>query len=153
MINELQLDKTKYFNSADIHEIFNIAMDLRQSQLNGTDHRSGDEVMSQWIRDKRLQSLSKADIRKSILTSLMQYITSEPNRSLSILDIIVDDDNIWIIMGNSNYAQLGQPIEHMEINTLNHKFKWECHEIISKDMVDEFCNVYRYKWVSGDLLD
>lgn len=49
------------YTEADLLEVMNLGMELRQNQLNGTDLRSGNEVLEQW---KSFNESSKTSIEK-----------------------------------------------------------------------------------------
>lgn len=49
------------YTEVDLLEVMNLGMELRQNQLNGTDLRSGNEVLEEW---KSLNESSKTAIMK-----------------------------------------------------------------------------------------
>ncbi len=40
---------TKYFTLEDLHKVMNLAMVLRQNQLNGYSDKSGNEVLAEYV--------------------------------------------------------------------------------------------------------
>lgn len=43
--------KTYNVTKDQIKEILNIGMEIRQNQLNGTEHRSGNEIIEDWMKE------------------------------------------------------------------------------------------------------
>lgn len=47
-----QLEPKTYILTKDqIHEILNIGMEIRQNQLNGSEHRSGNQIIEEWMKE------------------------------------------------------------------------------------------------------
>ena len=51
-----KIEKSKQiYSEEDLLEVINLSMSLRKSQLNGTDLRSGNEVLETWKQNKNIK--------------------------------------------------------------------------------------------------
>ena len=60
-----RLEESNSYTPQDLLEVMNLGMSLRQSQLNGSDSRSGNEVLYQWMQNKK-EIISKTTCKSEI---------------------------------------------------------------------------------------